>query len=67
MLLSHCIWLWRTRKLRKRAKEASLSFDDYPEAVEWQAKGMRFMIRRMQTADEEDVSAEMREVPPETL
>lgn len=44
MFISHGIWLWRTRGIRKRAKEASLSFDEFPEAVDWQAKGMKITL-----------------------
>ncbi len=32
IFLSHFIWLIRTRKLRKQAKEAGMDFDDLPEA-----------------------------------
>ncbi|MCJ1416448.1 hypothetical protein MMC32_002785 [Xylographa parallela] len=35
---SHCIWLFRTRKLRKRAKLQGVSFDDLPEARIYQDK-----------------------------
>lgn len=40
MFISHGIWLLRTRRLRQRAKEAGLKFDEFPEAVEWQSKGI---------------------------
>ena len=36
ILLSHVIWLVRTRKIRKRAKEAETSWEDFPEAQEWE-------------------------------
>jgi hypothetical protein len=36
---SQLIWLFRTRNIRKRAKEAGSTFDDFPEAVEWQQSG----------------------------
>lgn len=32
IFLSHFIWLIRTRKLRKQAKDAGMDFDDLPEA-----------------------------------
>lgn len=32
IFLSHFIWLIRTRKLRKQAKESGIDFDDLPEA-----------------------------------
>ncbi|MCJ1437019.1 hypothetical protein MMC27_006403 [Xylographa pallens] len=35
---SHCIWLFRTRKLRKQAKLQGVSFDDLPEARIYQVK-----------------------------
>lgn len=41
MFISHGIWLLRTRGIRKRAKEAQLSFDDFPEGTEWQDKGFK--------------------------
>ena len=39
--MSHGIWLLRTRRIRKRASEAQMSFDDFPEAVEWQSNGLK--------------------------
>lgn len=36
IFLSHIIWLFRTRKLRKRAKLEGIDFDDLPEARRWQ-------------------------------
>ena len=42
MFISHGIWLLRTRGIRRRAKEAHLSFDEFPEAIEWQESGFRF-------------------------
>ena len=42
VFISHGIWLLRTRAIRRRAKEAQLSFDDFPEAIEWQESGFRF-------------------------
>jgi hypothetical protein len=40
VVASHLIWLLRTRGIRKRAKEAGKTFDDFPEAIEWQANGI---------------------------
>ncbi|KAF1848760.1 PQ loop repeat protein [Cucurbitaria berberidis CBS 394.84] len=40
MVASHLVWLWRTRGIRKRAKEASKTFDESEEGIEWQAKGV---------------------------
>ena len=36
MFLSHIIWLFRTRKLRRRAKLEGKDFDDLPEARRYQ-------------------------------
>ena len=36
IFLSHFIWLIRTRKLRKQAKDAGIDFDDLPEARKYQ-------------------------------
>ncbi|MCJ1463943.1 hypothetical protein MMC07_002553 [Pseudocyphellaria aurata] len=36
IFLLHFIWLFRTRKLRKRAKLEGKDFDDLPEARRWQ-------------------------------
>ena len=40
MVASHLIWLFRTRGIRHRAKEAGGTFDESEEGVEWQAKGV---------------------------
>ena len=40
MVISHLVWLLRTRSIRKRAKEAGKTFDNFEEGVEWQAKGV---------------------------
>jgi len=34
--LSQAIWLFRTRSIRQRAKEAELGWDEFPEAQAWQ-------------------------------
>ena len=39
VVASQLIWLFRTRNIRKRAKEAGKTFDDFPEAIEWQQSG----------------------------
>ena len=36
IVLSHIIWLVRTRKIRKRAKEAETTWEKFPEAQEWE-------------------------------
>ena len=38
MFISHGVWRYRTRHLHKAAKEAGVSYDDYPPAIEWQSK-----------------------------
>lgn len=42
VFISHGIWLLRTRKLRQRAKDADSSFDEFPEAIEWQQNGFKW-------------------------
>ena len=44
MFISHGVWLHRTRGIRKRAKQAQLSFDNFPEAMEWQDKGFKLNL-----------------------
>ena len=36
IFLSQAVWLIRTRKIRRRAKEAGLDWDEFPEAQAWQ-------------------------------
>ncbi|XP_014559617.1 hypothetical protein COCVIDRAFT_24126 [Bipolaris victoriae FI3] len=40
MVVSHLVWLFRTRGIRRRAKEAGKTFDGYEEGIEWQSKGI---------------------------
>jgi hypothetical protein len=40
VVVSHLIWLLRTRGIRKRAKEAGETFDESAEGAAWQAKGI---------------------------
>lgn len=37
---SHFVWLLRTRGIRRRAKEAGQTFDESPEGIEWQSRGI---------------------------
>ena len=63
VFISHGIWLMRTRKLRQTAKEADCTFDELPEAIEWQQAGFKWRslsnkmqperYRRTQDPDEE--------------
>ncbi|KAK5209484.1 hypothetical protein LTR99_007754 [Exophiala xenobiotica] len=50
MFLSHGIWLLRTRRLRKKCKDAGLGFDSHPEALEWQNNGFKFPWKRTASA-----------------
>jgi len=45
MFLSHAIWLLRTRRLRKKAKDAGMTFDEFPETVEWEKKGYQINVK----------------------
>ena len=36
IFLSQAVWLFRTRDIRRRAKEAELDWDEFPEAQAWQ-------------------------------
>jgi hypothetical protein len=40
MVASHLVWLWRTKEMRKRAKEEGQTFDEHEECLQWQAKGL---------------------------
>ena len=42
IFISQAVWLIRTRGIRERAKEAEMSWDDFPEAQEWQQHGWRW-------------------------
>ncbi|OQV04850.1 hypothetical protein CLAIMM_09672 [Cladophialophora immunda] len=61
IFLSHGIWLMRTRKMRKRAEEAGLDFDTYPESAEWQKNGSKFRlwpVRARTRPTEDDCSSQ---------
>ena len=36
IFLSQAVWLFRTRKIRQRAKDVGLEWDEFPEAQAWQ-------------------------------
>ena len=40
MVASHLVWLLRTGEMRRRAKEAGETFDQFEETAEWQARGI---------------------------
>ena len=46
IFLSQAVWLARTRSIRKRAKEAELIWDEFPEAQAWEEKRWRFHWRK---------------------
>ncbi|KAJ3545097.1 hypothetical protein NM208_g2688 [Fusarium decemcellulare] len=50
MFLSHGVWYLRTRDLRSRAKAAGQDYDDFPEAIEYQSKGVNMSLRRARRA-----------------
>lgn len=59
IFISHWIWLFRTRKLRKRAFESGQGFDSYPEAMEWQKAGLKldlFKRGRSQASSDQPVT-----------
>jgi hypothetical protein len=61
MVASHMIWLLRTRGIRKRAKEAGQTFDEFEEGARWQAKGIdiekkiRHFFHKKSTPEESSV------------
>ncbi|KAI4195113.1 MAG: hypothetical protein LQ350_007391 [Teloschistes chrysophthalmus] len=55
IFISQAIWLLRTRSIRRRAKEAAIPYEDFPEAQTWQANGFKLTLptwRRKAEADE---------------
>ncbi|MCJ1401980.1 hypothetical protein MMC11_005198 [Xylographa trunciseda] len=54
---SHIIWLFRTRKLRKRAKLQGVNFDDLPEARIYQDKRAEMTIQSYGSCDSRPCSA----------
>jgi hypothetical protein len=45
MVASHMIWVFRTRGIRSRAKEAGETFDESEEGLQWQSQGTNFEKR----------------------
>lgn len=41
IVLSQLIWLFRTRAIRRRAKDAELSWEEFPEAQQWEDRRWR--------------------------
>jgi hypothetical protein len=75
MVVSHLVWLLRTRGIRRRAKEAGKTFDEFDQGVEWQAKGIdvekllksMFTGRRIAAVDDIEAPATSEEVVPKTV
>jgi hypothetical protein len=78
MVASHLIWLFRTRDIRKRAKDAGLSFDESEEGILWQSKGINLektlsdlFAKRRSATDSSEVDSDGIEpyivVPPEHI
>lgn len=42
VFLSQAVWLFRTRNIRQRAKEAELQWEEFPEAQAWQENRWKF-------------------------
>ncbi|KAI4235129.1 MAG: hypothetical protein LQ352_008125 [Teloschistes flavicans] len=60
IFISHAIWLLRTRGIRRRAKAAETTWEDFPEAQAWQENRMRFphwLQRRNADANEKSDSS----------
>lgn len=57
MFISHGVWLLRTKGIRKRAKQAGMAYDEFPEAIDWQEKCFKFnwkgIMRRGKSDPEE--------------
>lgn len=41
IFISHAVWLIRTRNIRRRAKEAELDWEEFPESQAWQEDRLR--------------------------
>lgn len=76
MVASHLIWLFRTREIRRRAKEAGETFDKFEEGAAWQAKGidiekkvLRFFSKkgRLEEITHPDRNSEDMPVNPEEI
>lgn len=68
IFLSHIIWLFRTRELRKRAKLEGIDFDDLPEARRWQWNpSERDACHRAGPADIETGNASIDQVSTELM
>jgi hypothetical protein len=74
MFVSHFVWWLRTRGIRKRAKEAGITFDEFSEVIEWQNAGWKlspgniFKSLCIVKKDEDDIEdAPIEALEPKTL
>jgi len=59
IFVSHFVWLYRTRNIRKKAAEKERTFEELPEALQWQSQGWKvrpFWMRKQ--VPEKDVALE---------
>ncbi|KIV79237.1 hypothetical protein, variant [Exophiala sideris] len=54
MFISQGVWLLRTRRLRKKCKEAGVEFDSHPEAMQWQSSGFKIPWSRPPSTQESE-------------
>ncbi|KAK4943172.1 hypothetical protein LTR10_017196 [Elasticomyces elasticus] len=54
MFISQGVWLLRTRRLRKKCKEAGVEFDSHPEAMQWQSSGFKIPWSRTSSTQESE-------------
>jgi hypothetical protein len=65
MVTSHLVWRVRTRGVRKRAKAASKTFDEFEEGRDWQAKGIDLEAKFWKLIGKDDMAALMDETDSE--
>lgn len=49
IFISQGIWLYRTRKIRKRMKEAEMTWEEFPEAQDWQNQRWKWRSRQSES------------------
>ncbi|CAA9957154.1 PQ loop repeat protein [Pyrenophora teres f. maculata] len=62
MVASHLVWLLRTRGMRRRAKEAGKTFDEFQETTEWQARGINIEKKLMKAFFKKNTGEEKEQV-----
>ncbi|KAK1918180.1 hypothetical protein CFE70_000732 [Pyrenophora teres f. teres 0-1] len=62
MVASHLVWLLRTRGMRRRAKEAGKTFDEFQETTEWQARGINIEKKLMKAFFKKNTEEEKEQV-----